>query len=79
MKLASPQFSEPSDAMNHDALVGSDIFEHGAAIEEQKCDDPLDKFLPPPPKATCSPEMHVSSTAIFSNNFVLINNVSFIG
>ncbi|KAI9120938.1 hypothetical protein K1719_007971 [Acacia pycnantha] len=57
---SSPQFSEPlkSDTMNHDAMVGSDISEHGGAIqEEQKSLDPLDKFLPPPSKAQCSQEL----------------------
>ncbi|PON77043.1 SAP30-binding protein [Parasponia andersonii] len=56
---ATPQLSDPShsDKMNyavHDSDVG------GAAdsmVEEQKDVDPLDKFLPPPPKAKCSEEL----------------------
>ncbi|KAF7803299.1 SAP30-binding protein-like isoform X2 [Senna tora] len=57
---SSPQFSEPlkSDTMNHDHMVGSDGSEHGGAVqEEQKIEDPLHKFLPPPPKVKCSEEL----------------------
>lgn len=56
---ATPQLSSPpeSDRMNyagHDLEVG-DATE--AIIGEQKDVDPLDKFLPPPPKAKCSEEL----------------------
>ncbi|KAH1110076.1 hypothetical protein GLYMA_04G063400v4 [Glycine max] len=56
----TPQFSEPlkSDTMNNDAVIRSEDAELGEADqEEQKYVDPLDKFLPPPPKAKCSEEL----------------------
>lgn len=49
-----------SDKMNsavHDLEIGDPT----EAIEEQKDVDPLDKFLPPPPKVKCSEELQVSS------------------
>lgn len=56
----TPQFSEPlkSDTMNNDAVIKSDDAELGKADQnEQRCIDPLDKFLPPPPKDKCSEEL----------------------
>lgn len=56
----SPQFPEPLkfDTANHDG--GADSSEHGGAVqEEQKFEDPLHKFLPPPSKAKCSEELQV--------------------
>lgn len=67
---SSPQFSEPlkSDTMNHDSMVGSDSSEHGGAVqEEQKVEDTLHKFLPPPPKVKCSEELQVSSVTLVCN------------
>ena len=64
----TPQFSEPlkSDTMNNDAVIRSEDAELGEADqEEQKYVDPLDKFLPPPPKAKCSEELQVSSVKMF--------------
>lgn len=60
---ATPQLSDPSqsDKVNY-AVPDSDV--GGAAdsmVEEQKDLDPLDKFLPPPPKVKCSEELQVSS------------------
>lgn len=59
----TPQFSEPlkSDTMNNDAVIKSDDAELGKADQnEQRCIDPLDKFLPPPPKDKCTEELQVS-------------------
>lgn len=42
-----------SDAATEDAVMVS--------VEEQKNVDPLDSFLPPPPKAKCSEELQVSA------------------
>ncbi|OIV95243.1 hypothetical protein TanjilG_21633 [Lupinus angustifolius] len=56
----NPQFSEPlkSDAMNSDALIRSDDAEIGEPDQdEQRSVNPLDKFLPPPPKAKCTEEL----------------------
>ncbi|KAK7306519.1 hypothetical protein VNO77_44466 [Canavalia gladiata] len=52
--------SEPlkSDTLNNDAVIRSDDADHGEADQdEQKSVDPLDKFLPAPPKAKCSEEL----------------------
>ncbi|KAK7302960.1 hypothetical protein RJT34_13857 [Clitoria ternatea] len=57
---ANTQFSEPLklDSMNVDAVIRSDDAELGETDhDEQKYVDPLDKFLPPPPKAKCSEEL----------------------
>nr|KYP70271.1 SAP30-binding protein [Cajanus cajan] len=57
---ANTEFSEPlkSDTMNNDAVIRSDDAELGEADQdEQKYVDPLDKFLPPPPKVKCSEEL----------------------
>ncbi|RDX82356.1 SAP30-binding protein, partial [Mucuna pruriens] len=54
------QFSEPlkSDTMSNDAVVRSGEAEPGEAVQnEQKYEDPLDKFLPSHPKAKCSEEL----------------------
>ncbi|KAM6594278.1 hypothetical protein CsatA_001981 [Cannabis sativa] len=56
---ATPQLSDPSqsDKMNyamHDSEVGGAT---ESMVEEQKEVDPLDKFLPPPPKEKCSEEL----------------------
>ncbi|XP_027365292.1 uncharacterized protein LOC113872158 isoform X2 [Abrus precatorius] len=59
-QASTPQFSEPlkSDTMSNDDMIRSDNAEHGDADQdEQKYVDPLDKFLPPPPKAKCSEEL----------------------
>ncbi|RDX65526.1 SAP30-binding protein, partial [Mucuna pruriens] len=56
----TPQFSEPlkSDTTNNDAVIRSDDAELGEADQDdQRYIDPLDKFLPPPPKAKCSEEL----------------------
>ncbi|KAL1289054.1 hypothetical protein HN51_057500 [Arachis hypogaea] len=56
----TPQLSEQlkSDTMNDDAMIGPDDAEPvEAGQDEQKSEDPLDKFLPPPPKAKCSEEL----------------------
>ena len=69
----TPQLSEPlkSDTMNTDAMVRPDDTEPGDADQdEQKSVDPLDKFLPPPPKAKCSEELQVGSVKIF---LIIIN------
>lgn len=67
-QATTPQYLEPidqseSDAMYH-AVNESESLETGDAvmvsIEEQKDVDPLDKFLPPPPKTRCSEELQVS-------------------
>ncbi|KAK4283920.1 hypothetical protein QN277_000821 [Acacia crassicarpa] len=44
--------------MQVDTVVGSDGSEHGETVqEEQKFVDPLDIFLPPPPKVKCSEDI----------------------
>ncbi|MED6106980.1 hypothetical protein PIB30_009830 [Stylosanthes scabra] len=56
----TPQLSEQlkSDTMNDDAMIRPDDAEPAEADQdEQKSEDPLDKFLPPPPKAKCSEEL----------------------
>jgi len=40
-----------------------------AELGEGDQDDPLDKFLPPPPKAKCSEELQVSSVKMVLNDF----------
>lgn len=60
----TPQFSEPlkSDTLNNDpAIRPYDVDIGEADQDEQRSVDPLDKFLPPPPKAKCSEELQVSS------------------
>jgi hypothetical protein len=56
-----PSFdTSQSDAMNcMRELEGAQVEE--AVMEEGKEVDPLDKFLPPPPKAKCSEELQVRS------------------
>lgn len=64
----TPQLSEQlkSDTMNDDAMIGPDDAEPvEAGQDEQKSEDPLDKFLPPPPKAKCSEELQVSFVTAF--------------
>lgn len=59
----TPQLSEPlkSDNLNNDPVIRPDDVELGEAEQdEQKSVDPLDKFLPPPPKDKCSEELQVS-------------------
>lgn len=70
---ANTQFSEPliSDNMKVDPVVGLDGAEHGeAAQEEQKIVDPLDKFLPPPPKTRCSEDLQVSFVRMISQSSI---------
>lgn len=60
----TPQFSEAlqSDTLNNDAVIRPNDAElEEADQDEHKSVDPLDKFLPPPPKAKCSEELQVSS------------------
>lgn len=60
----TPQFSETfkSDTLNNDDVIRPDDAEIGEADhDEHKSVDPLDKFLPPPPKVKCSEELQVSS------------------
>lgn len=52
--------NEP-DAATDDAVVVS--------VEEQKNVDPLDNFLPPPPKAKCSEELQVSACTVLVEIF----------
>lgn len=54
----TPHFSE---TLNNDPVIRLDDAELGEADQvEQKSVDPLDKFLPPAPKAKCSEELQVS-------------------
>lgn len=56
----TPQFSEAlqSDTLNNDAVIRPNDAElEEADQDEHKSVDPLDKFLPPPPKAKCSEEL----------------------
>ncbi|XP_048321236.2 protein bfr2 [Ziziphus jujuba] len=46
-----------SDTVNNDVHDSEGGDATGALLEEQKDVDPLDKFLPPPPKAKCSEEL----------------------
>lgn len=49
------------DTMNIDAVIRTDDAELGEADQDEpKSGDPLDYFLPPPPKARCSEELQVS-------------------
>ncbi|KAL2346678.1 hypothetical protein Fmac_000678 [Flemingia macrophylla] len=57
---ANTQPAEPlkSDTINNDAVIRSDDAELGEAVQhEHKYVEPLDTFLPPPPKAKCSDEL----------------------
>ncbi|KAG8385420.1 hypothetical protein BUALT_Bualt03G0043500 [Buddleja alternifolia] len=64
-QATTPQTSEPTDQPESDAMnyavneLESAETEDAAmvSVEEQKDTDPLDKFLPPPPKAKCSEEL----------------------
>lgn len=73
----TPQLFDPShsDMMNDTVQHSEGGDATGAVSEEQKDVDPLDKFLPPPPKAKCSEELQVSSLLklIVSRMFVLLN------
>jgi len=63
----TPQFTEPlkSDNLNNDAVIKSDDAELGEGDQDdQRYVDPLDKFLPAPPKAKCSEELQVSSVKL---------------
>ncbi|XP_058770301.1 uncharacterized protein LOC131643947 isoform X1 [Vicia villosa] len=56
----TPQLSETfkSDTLNNDDVIRPDDAEIGEADQdEHKSVDPLDKFLPPPPKVKCSEEL----------------------
>ncbi|MED6144967.1 hypothetical protein PIB30_020438 [Stylosanthes scabra] len=56
----TPQLSEQlkSDTMNDDAMIRPDDAEPAEAFQDElKSEDPLDRFLPPPPKAKCSEEL----------------------
>lgn len=56
----TPQFSETlkSDTVNNDDVIRPDDAELGEADQdEHKSEDPLDKFLPPPPEVKCSEEL----------------------
>jgi len=60
----TPQFTESlkSDSLNNDAVIKSDDAELGEGDQDdQRYVDPLDKFLPPPPKTKWSEELQVSS------------------
>lgn len=67
-RAATPQLIESADQPNLDALdyavnksesTGTEdaVLDSGAELKDV---DPLDKFLPPPPKAKCSDELQVS-------------------
>ncbi|MED6155060.1 hypothetical protein PIB30_002275 [Stylosanthes scabra] len=59
-QASTPQLSEQlkSDTMNDDAMFRLDDAEPPeAGQDEQKSEDPLDIFLPPPPKGKCSEEL----------------------
>ena len=74
---ATPQLSDPSQSDKVNYAV-SDSEAGDAAIgttEEEKDIDPLNKFLPPPPKAKCSEELQVSSSNRF---YIICSYVSFI-
>lgn len=50
----------------NDAVHESDgAHDEEAVMEHEKEVDPMDKFLPPPPKAKCSEELQVSSLQNF--------------
>lgn len=60
----TPQLSEPlkSDTLNNDDVIKSDDAELGERDQDdQRYVDPLDKFLPPPPKTKWSEDLQVSS------------------
>lgn len=59
----TPQLFDPShsDTVNNDVHDSEGGDANGDLLEEQKDVDPLDQFLPPPPKAKCSEELQVSS------------------
>lgn len=66
----TPQFSETlkSDTVNNDDVIRPDDAELGEADQdEHKSEDPLDKFLPPPPKDKCLEELQVSPLQWFNN------------
>ncbi|KAF3451303.1 hypothetical protein FNV43_RR07398 [Rhamnella rubrinervis] len=53
-QLFDPSHSDMMNETVHDSEGGDAT---GVVLEEQKDADPLDKFLPPPPKAKCSEEL----------------------
>lgn len=61
-QVTSPSFDQSqSDAMNYVVRESEGAQVEEAVMEEGKEVDPLDKFLPPPPKAKCSEELQVRS------------------
>lgn len=57
-QVTSPSFDQSqSDAMNYVVRESEGAQVEEAVMEEGKEVDPLDKFLPPPPKAKCSEEL----------------------
>lgn len=71
--LATSQISEsPQSGSMNNAIPESETAKVEETVEEEKKDiDPLDKFLPPPPKEKCSEELQVSfifdTIATYSN------------
>lgn len=72
---ATPQsldHADPSDAMNYTgndleaAETEDDIM---VSADEEKDVDPLDRFLPPPPKDKCSDALQVGSYFFWRNSF----------
>lgn len=69
---ATPQSLELADQSESDAMNYATNESEAAgtedavmvSVEDQKNVDPLDNFLPPPPKAKCSEELQVSAFSL---------------
>ena len=63
----TPLSSDPSryDTMNYAMHESEGAQVEEAVMEQEKEIDPLDTFLPPPPKAKCSEELQVSFFVFF--------------
>ena len=71
--LATPQISEsPHSGSMNNMILESETEKVEETVEEEKKDiDPLDKFLPPPPKDKCSEELQVSFISDIMTTYVL--------
>lgn len=71
--LSTPQISEsPHSGSMNNGMPESETEKVEETVEEEKKDiDPLDKFLPPPPKEKCSEDLQVSFLSDIRTTYVL--------
>lgn len=71
--LSTPQISEsPHSGSMNNVMPESETEKVEETVEEEKKDiDPLDKFLPPPPKEKCSEDLQVSFLSGIMTTYVL--------